>query len=79
MQEESDKYEVIYRMKKFQDMRTRFKRMIKYLKWRSFCDYINAEDWRILPSSYYWKYSEETIREMEKEELKKLRCMVQDL
>lgn len=66
-------------MKKFQDRISRFKRMINYWKKRSFNDYINAEDWRILPSSYYWKYPEETIRELEKEEIKELRRMIEEL
>lgn len=66
-------------MKKFQDRISRFKRMINYWMKKSFNDYIIVEDWRILPSSYYWKYSEETIKEMEKEEMQKLHKMIQEL
>lgn len=40
---------------------------------------IIVEDWRLLPRSYYKKYSESKIREMEKEKLEELRRKIDRL
>lgn len=66
-------------MKEFQNRISRLKKMINYWKKESFYDYIIIEDWRVLPSSYYWKYSKETVEKLQNEELKKLRRIIQEL
>ena len=40
---------------------------------------IIVEDWRLLPRSYYKKYPESKIREMEKEKLEELRRKIDRL
>lgn len=67
--------------KKIKELKEILKRWIKYLKWKSTFEVINvqAEDPRILPHSYYWRYPEEKVRELEKEELERIKKEIEEM
>ncbi len=67
--------------KKIKELKEILKRWIKYLKWQSTFESINvqAEDPRILPHSYYWRYPEEKVRELEKKELERIKKEIEEM
>lgn len=66
---------------KLKELKEILKRLIKYLKWKSPFEAINvqAEDPRILPHSYYWRYPEEKVRELEKKELERIKKEIEKM
>lgn len=67
--------------KKIKELKEILERWIKYLKWQSTFEAINvqAEDPRILPHSYYWRYPEEKVRELEKKELERIKKKIEEM
>ena len=66
---------------KLKDLKAMLKRLKKYLKQTYMFGAFNVEmeDWRILPHSYYWRYPEEKVRELEAKEIERLRREIEKL
>ena len=66
---------------KLKNLKEMLKRLKKYLKQKYMSDAFNVmvEDWRILPHSYYWRYPEEKVRELEKKERERLKREIEKL
>lgn len=57
----------------------KIKKMIKSIKKRQPMMMILTEDWDLLPPEYYWKYSDETIEELERLEIEELDRKIKEL
>lgn len=66
---------------KLKELKAMLKRLKKYLKEQYIFEAFNvqAEDWRLLPHSYYWRYPEEKVRELEAKEIERLRQEIEKL
>ena len=56
----------------------KIKRMLKNWSQKQLCSDLGLENWDLLPASEYEKYSKQEIREMERQEIKRLRQKIEN-